>query len=261
MGACWHEAERATSRAAPRRRRRRPIALAALVGLASGACAPSPREAADAVAAALGRGDVDAVLSNVARSYADPLGDRATLEAELRALVAEQGTIPTRLAEVDLLRGEQPGRAELVGRVEVKTGGVPSFDLRGPLRWEFLEEDGRPRIRSGLLDDLRDVRALFAARRAALEANDVDALATLLDPTYRDGDTDREAAIQALRALVVGTPIRLEPTSYWIDVRGLEAHVDERYVLRTGDAEQRAIGRFTLRRTAGRWRLSAGLLK
>jgi hypothetical protein len=256
MGACWHEAGRATSRG-----RRGRIALAALLGLGAAACAPSPREAADAVAAALGRGDVDAVLAHVARSYADPLGDRGTLEADLRALVAEQGTLPTRLAEVDLLRGEQPGRAVLVGRVDVKTGGVPSFDLRGPLRWELVEEDGRPRIHAGLLDDLRDVRALFAARRAALEANDVDALSALLDPTYRDGDTDREAAVDALRALVVGTPIRLEPTSYWIDVRGLEAHVDERYVLRAAEAEQRAIGRFTLRRTAGRWRLSAGLLK
>jgi hypothetical protein len=261
MGACWHEAERATSRAAQWILRCDRIALAAILGLVSGACAPSAREAADAVTAALGRGDVDAVLAHVARSYADPLGERATLEAELRALFAEQGTLPTRLAEVNLVRGEQPGRAELVGRIDVKTGGVPSFDLRGTLRWEFVEEDGRPRIRSGLLDDLRDVRALFAARRAALEANDVDALTALLDPTYRDGDTDREAAVVALRALIVGTPIRLEPTSYWIEVRGLEAHVDERYVLRAGDADQRAIGRFTLRRTAGRWRLSAGLLK
>ena len=232
-----------------------------MLGLVFSGCAPAPRRVADAVFAEIAAGSVEAALAAVADDYQDPVGDRARLASDLRAFVDEQRPLTVGLVDVSTIPGPGPGTAELLGRLEVETQGRPSWSFRGPLRLGFLKRGQASVISTGLLDDLRGLRALFEARRRALEANDVDGLIRLLDPAYADGDLDRAAVEARLRDEVPGTPIRMEPESYWVEVRGLEAHVDERYALRLGDDLHRAIGRFTVRKTGGTWRLSAGLLK
>lgn len=234
-------------------------ARAVLLSCASlGGCGPAcddPRAVVEAAVAALTRGDVAAVEARVHPAYSDPVGDRAQLLADLEALA--QATPRVTLSEVEVLRG--PQGPTLVGKLEAHLAGPPEWTVVGPLRLELASHDGALAIRTGFLDDLRDLRALMSARRAGLESNDADALGALIHPEYRDGALDRDGAVARLRDDVAGIAIRIEPRSYWAEVRGLDAHVDERYVLRLGEAEHAAIARFTARRAAGRWRLFAGL--
>lgn len=205
--------------------------------------------------AALAAGDVAAVEALIHPDYSDPAGDRAALVAALPEL-ARDGVRPE-LRELEVLRG--PSGPAVIGTLELRLAGPPEWTVLGPLRVELAPHDGRLRVRSGYLDDLRDLRALFAARRAALEANDADALGALLHPEYQDGTLDKAQAVARLRTDLAGVPLRIEPRSYWAEVRGLDTHVDERYGLRVGEATHAAIARLTLRRAAGHWRIRAGL--
>lgn len=204
---------------------------------------------------ALQAGDVDAVAARIHPAYSDPVGDRARLIADLASLARDTPRVV--MSEVEVVRGE--GGPTLVGKLEAHLVGPPEWTVVGPLRIELAPDRGHLAIRTGFLDDLRDLRELLAARREALEANDAAALGALIHPEYRDGTLDRAAAIARLERDVAGVPIRIQPRSYWAEVRGLDAHVDERYVLRIGDNDHAAIARFTTRRAAGRWRIFAGL--
>ena len=97
-------------------------------------------------------------------------------------------------------------------------------------------------------------------RRAALEANDADALAALLHPHYRDGLVDRNEAVERLRRDVEGASIRFRVTNYRLEVRPDLAHIDEYYILTVGERVlPPATAGLTLRKSAGRWRIAAGL--
>ncbi len=230
----------------------------ALVLLALAACGDAcddPAAVVGEAVRALHAGDAEAVAARIHSAYSDPVGDRARLVEDLGALVRDTPRVV--LSEVEVVRG--PNGPTLVGKLEAHLVGPPEWTVVGPLRIELSPDQGRLAIRTGFLDDLRDLRALLGARRAALEANDAAALGALIHPEYRDGTLDRAAAIARLERDVAGVPIRIQPRSYWAEVRGLDAHVDERYVLRIGESDHAAIARFTTRRAAGRWRIFAGL--
>lgn len=235
--------------------------ICALVGAALAAsCGPRAREVIDAAHQAIARGDVEAAEAHIAAEYRDPLGDRALLLSELRGLAAAFGRVELRASELSLQQGATRREVHATGRLDVELTSNPTvWRYTGPLELA-LRDDGAPKIESGLLSDLRDVMALMRARRAALEANDPDAYVALLHPTYADGDLDLEDARARLRAELPGHRLRLEPTLYRIEGRGLITHVDEHYVLQVGEERlPPAIARLTLRRAAGLWRISAGL--
>lgn len=207
----------------------------------------------------LAAGQLSAVEARIAEAYRDAIGGKAELRAGLEEILRGATSLEIRTPELTALRTEGPDRGTtLQGKLELsfedkESGG---WTLTGPLDVE-LDHSGQ--IRSGYLADLRDLIGLFKARRAALEANDAAALGALLHPDYRDGDRDKDATVRRLAEDLEGTPVRLRPLSYWAELRGMDAHVDERYELRVGEEPRRAVARFTLRKSAGRWRIFAGL--
>jgi len=228
--------------------RRGTVILVALLGC------ETPVDVATSVAKTLSSGRVEDVRERIHPDYSDPLGDRTTLLRGLDDLIRGSGPLTLRVSELEAVRG--PEGPTVIGKIEATLAGSPSWTFTGPFA---LELAGKNQIRSGLLGDLREIRALFAARRAALEANDAKAIGALIHPEYRDGTLDRAGAIARLESDIAGTPIRIEPLSYWVEVRGLDAHVDERYTLTLDEVPHASIARFTLRRSAGSWRIFAGL--
>jgi hypothetical protein len=216
-----------------------------------------PLESLRTIQDALARGDLAEVERQVDPGYSDARGDRAVLLADLRDLIETYGAVKIRFPVLELQRA--PGVAPtVIGTLEVELEGTPSVALVGPLRVEFARD--RARVRSGLLDDLRDIRALLLARKAALESNDAAAFGRLLHPAYRDGDLDKDGALARIAEEVRGLPIRDALLHHRIEVRGTKAHVDERYQLTAGDRTfPESIARLTLERSAGRWQIQAGL--
>lgn len=212
------------------------------------------------LARALENGARAGIEAEIADDYSDPLGGRQELLDDLQAIFHATERRSIALADLEVLAAESSLTAiEVIGKQVIEVEGRPSWKLVGPLHLELARSDLR--VRSGVLDDLRGIRALFAARRAALEANDAAGIGVLLHPQYRDGDRTREETVARLGSDLAGLPIRFEPLSYWAEVRGIEAHVDERYRMSVGTASATPalVGRFTLRRSAGRWRIAGGL--
>ena len=223
------------------------IALILLLGCE----APPERLVATAFERLAAGGAIDELIHP---DYSDPRGDRARLLAELSALRQEVGRIAITTSELSVLEGPR-----VIGKLELVIDGRPSWKLVGPLDVE-LARAGTLRIRSGFLDELRDVRALAAARRAALEGNDPEGFAATLHPGYRDGDLDKAAAVARFAEDVEGIAIRHEPTHYRLELRGPRAHLDERYTLSVGEQRlENQLARLGLERSAGRWLISGGL--
>ena len=98
------------------------------------------------------------------------------------------------------------------------------------------------------------------ARRRALESNDAGALAALLHPNYRDGIIDHRMAAERMRRDLAGVAIRFTATHYRLEIRRDLAHIDEHYVMTVdGQPGRPAVAGLTLRKSAGRWRIAAGL--
>lgn len=232
--------------------------VALSIALLAGCTAP-PDEIAQKVAAALEARDPAAALAFVHASYADPRGDRRTLAADLEDMRERFSRVRIDFEEVSAIEGASAKEATVVGRLDAELVGEPTWRVVGPLRVDFIREDGF-HVVSGLLTDVRDVRALMAARRAALEANDAEAIRPLLHPGYRDGDMIADEVIARLTEDLAGAPIRMAVTNYRLEVRGPVAHLDEHYVLTVaGRTLPPAIARFTLAPSAGRWKIRAGL--
>lgn len=204
--------------------------------------------------------DVAALDALVDARYSDPLGGEAELLADVRALGQRFGRIAVTASDVSFSEGATRLVAHATGRLDVELVADATWRVTGPLAIELVS-DGRFRARTGVLDDVRGVLALMDARRAALEANDVEAYVALLHPSYRDGDTmDRDAVRARLAEDLAGVRVRMEPSLYKLEVRGDRAHVDEHYHLTVNDrALPPAIARLTLFRAAGRWRIVKGL--
>jgi hypothetical protein len=225
-----------------------------LIALAGCAGCERPEEKTRNLFAAIDRADLEEIERRVDAGYNDPLGDKEKLLEDLRALFREVPRI--RSKPTDLSPSKSRGGVVVVGTLEIELESAPSWRMIGPLAIEY---DGGLSVKSGLLDDLRQIRRLFDDRRRAMEANDAEAYAALLHPEYRDGDLDRDGAIERLRKDLAGIPIRLEPLSYWVEVRGLDTHVDERYRLTVNEEPHALVARLTLRRSAGLWRIFGGL--
>lgn len=230
------------------------------LGVVLASCTEDPLDDLEQIRQAIEAGDLATVESRIHPDYSDALGDRNELAADLARLTLAYGRIRIELTDVELLRGPNPDVAiEIVGRMQVSLSGKPEWKIIAPLGAEYRRATTL-RLRSGLLTDVRDIRALMGRRRAALEGNDAEAYASLLHPNYRDGDLDRDDVEARLRTDLTGVRIRHEPMHYRVDVRGPVAHVDERYALTVGDRSFGGkVARLTLERSAGRWRIAGGL--
>lgn len=236
----------------------------AVVALASScsfalACAEPPDRVVARAFAAIADGDLEALEARIDAGYTDALGDRRRLLEDLRELREQCAKLAFTLGEVSVARGQTELDPRVLGRLDVECPGKPRWKVTGPLEIDLVKE-GDFRVRSGLLTDLRDVRKLAEARRAALEGNDADGYAKLLHPTYRDGDVDREETTLRLQRDLAGVRVRLEPSLYRLELRGPTAHLDEHYVLTVGERTlPPGIARLTLTRAAGLWKISSGL--
>ena len=241
-----------------RRRDRAPKSSALLAVLFAG-CGPAAEEVALRAVEAAADADVATLGRWVDPGYADPLGGLEVLRRDLADLEARYGRRRIELRELSRHAAASELHTTVVGHLDVELVGQPTWRAVGAMSLE-LERNAGWRVRAGLLSDLRDIMGLMDARRRALEANDPAALAALLHPRYRDGDLDREEAAQRMARDLEGVRIRLEPTNYRLELRGTTAHLDEHYRLEVaGRALPPTIARFTLGRTAGRWRILAGL--
>lgn len=192
--------------------------------------------------------------------YADPVGDRARLERDVAAIGERHATLAIRLADVTEADAPSELAKDVTAVIDADFVGEVTWKVRGTIRLEVVRRQDGFRIRSGLLTDFRDVDELMARRRAALEANDPEAVRALLHARYRDGDLDAGDAIRRLAENLGGRKVRLEASNYRLELRGEKAHVDEHYVITVDDRRSRPlIGRFTLERSAGRWRIAGGL--
>jgi hypothetical protein len=208
---------------------------------------------------AIERGDTKALDVRVADDYADALGGKKELIADVTDLANAFGRMTITVSDLSTTTGASKVEAEVVGRIDFDGAGEIAWRMTGPFD-VVLRRDGDFRIHSGLLSDLRDVRGLMDARRRALEANDAEAYARLLHPTYKDGDRDLEDTKAKLRADLSNVRVRLQPSLYKLEVRGPAAHVDEHYVLSVNErALAPSIARLTLQRAGGRWRIASGL--
>jgi hypothetical protein len=230
-----------------------------LCTLLTSGCRERATAVVEELGAALQRGELEALERRLSPDYEDPLGGREALLADLDAMLREAGRVEVKLAELAERAGTSRQRTTVVGRLELELAGSPRWSVVAPLA-VTLEASDRLRVVSGLLTELRDVRALMARRRAALEANDAAALGALLHPQYRDGDLDRAEASARLARELEGVRLRLYPSLYRLEVREDLAHVDEHYTLDVAETPQPpAVARFTLRRSAGRYLVAAGL--
>lgn len=221
------------------------------------ACTPTPLKEVAALCDAIAGNDAQEVDRRIHAEYSDPLGGRARLLADIAAMHARWGRIDVALSETSA--APNPPQVEVVGQLQVLLAGEPGWKLVGPLRLELVR-GLRWQVRSGLLADLRDIQHLMAARHEALEGNDSTRYAELLHPGYRDGDLDRDDAVARMQHDLQGVRIRHRPSHYRVEVRGPIAHVDERYTLQIGDRTLPAtVARLTLKRSAGRWKIAAGL--
>lgn len=221
------------------------------------ACGPSPEALTRRVAERVDARAFESVLRDVDPEYADPLGNRDTLSAALVDLDKTFARWSIRWAPTETRSSALTASvrvrvdAEMVGRIVWKVRGSMLLSLRRTDRW---------RIVSGLLTDFRDIRGLMERRRAALEANDADAMKDVLHPQYRDGLVDRREAIERLRINLEDTPVRMRVTNYRLEVRTDLAHVDEYYALSVkGRLGPPAVAGLTLKKSAGRWRIASGL--
>ncbi len=234
----------------------RPRILLALILLSAG-CTEPPQDVAQSVAKALSAQDFDAALRHVHAHYADPRGGRKALEQDFRELGGAFDRM--RISFEETSTAMDAGRATVTGRLDAEMVGQTTWRVVGPLQLEMTKDEGF-RVESGLLPHFRDIRGLMSQRQAALEANDAEALRPLLHPNYRDGDRDAAQVIARLAEDLDGVRIRFEVTNYRLEVRGPIAHLDEHYRLTVGPRTlPPQIGRFTLARSAGRWRIRAGL--
>jgi hypothetical protein len=230
-----------------------------LIAVLSSACGPTPIDVIGAALSAIERGDQATLSETIGEEYGDALGGRAELIRDVRELREAFPRISARGSELSTTSGASKLEAHVVGRIDADLEGEIAWHATGPLDVDLQKHD-RFRIESGLLTDLRDVRALMDARRRALEANDAEAYARLLHPTYKDGDRDLEDTRARIRSDLRGVRVRVQPSLYKLEVRGPNAHVDEHYVLTVNDrALPAAVGRFTLVRAGGRWRIASGL--
>lgn len=233
--------------------------MAALTCAIAAGCGPGPVEVVDRALAAIAAGDARALAPLIAADYTDALGDRDALLRDAADLAQSFGRIELEPSEASVSRGASAVEVAVVGRLDATLVGDVRWQVTGPLYVELRRQDGF-QVRSGILADLRDVRGLMDARRRALEANDAQAYARLLHPTYRDGALDLADVKARLARDLAGPRIRLEPSLYRLELRGPRAHLDEHYQLTVGERRlPAAVARMTLERAGGRWRIAAGL--
>lgn len=224
------------------------------------ACQRTPQEAVEQARTAIETRSTSELLEVLDPQYADTLGGKKQLLSDLEDLHDRFPRIRLVMEELTVAKGASELDATVVGTLNADFVGEPTWKVRGPVAIELVRSTDGFRIRSGLLTEFRDVAELMARRRAALEANDADAVRSLLHPRYRDGDLDADQAAARLARDLEGKKVRFEATNYRLELRGPRAHVDEHFVLTVNDRPTRPlIGRFTLERSAGRWRISSGL--
>ena len=237
-----------------------PSALATFaVSLLFASCGPTPERLVEVAEKLVQARRFEDLSFHIDGQYGDPLGDRSTLFRDLEQLdrdfprwtidwTREQRRLDTSAL---MTATETRLRAELVGQ--------PAWKIEGPMLLSLHRTD-RWRIQGGLLSDFRDIRSLMRARQAALEANDVPALADLLHPLYRDGIADKAETVARLTRDLTAVRVRMQITLYRLEIRRDLAHIDEHYRLTVNDRPGRpAVAGLTLRKTAGRWRIAAGL--
>ena len=234
---------------------------AAILATALVHCGPTPETLVHKVERLLQDRDIAALSRHIDEAYGDPVGDRAVLLADLERL--DRAYARWRIDWTP--EGIRTKTTALVATVQTRLTaefvGQPVWKVEGPMTLSLHRAD-QWRISGGLLSDVRDIRRLMAQRRAALEANDVVAMADTLHPHYRDGVVDKAEAIENLRRDLYATAIRLQATHYRLEVRPDLAHIDEHYIMTiNGQPQPPAVAGLTLRRTAGRWRIAAGLYR
>ncbi len=223
------------------------------------ACTSPPEQVVKEVYQAIGAADLSGLRKHLDPEYTDPLGDHQRLLGDLEGIFK---TYPKRALELSELQGaprESKLEVQVTGMLTAEFIAEPTWRVQGPIQVDLVRTDGF-RIRSGLLSEFRDIQGLAAARRAALEANAVEDLRPLLHPSYKDGDLDGDQVLERLKPSLEGVKLRLEVSNYRLELRGPVAHLDEHYVLKVnGVPSPPLVGRFTLKRSAGRWRIAAGL--
>lgn len=231
-----------------------------ILGLLLAGCQRTPKEAVEQARAALEARSTTDLLEVLDPEYADTLGTKARLLSDLEDLWRRYPRIHLATEALTVAQGASELDATVVGTLDADFVGQPTWKVRGPVAIELVRRTDGFRIRSGLLTDFRDIERLMAKRRAALEANDAQQVKDLLHPGYRDGDLDGDQAAARLARDLEGKKVRLDATNYRLELRGPRAHVDEHFVLEVNGRPSRPlIGRFTLERSAGRWRISSGL--
>ncbi len=223
-------------------------------------CGRTPEEAVQRALTAIETHDASALERVLDLEYADPLGDEHRLLTDVTELWERYPRIEIRAEDLLTSKGASELEATVSGTIDADFVGTPTWKVKGPLPIELVRRSDGFRIRSHLLTTFRDAQQLMDARRAALEANDVEGVRKLLHPDYRDGDLDADGAMQRLAGSLDGRKVRLQVSNYRLELRGPWAHLDEYYVLVVDDRPTRPlIARFTLKTTAGRWRIAAGL--
>ena len=224
------------------------------------ACGPKPEEVVRTAFSAISSNNQTLLQRTVDPNYADGLGNRATLFDHIDTL-----TNLYERRELQLLSWKpsaQVSKATVWAEIEIQVnlaGTGPGVSAKGISKVELLR-NGQFRIRSGLLTEVLDVLDTMRARRAALEANDLEALERLIHPQYKQGHYDKHRLLLALEKNLTGRVIRLEPIAYQVDLRRGLVHVDEHYHLVVdGQASPPSVARLTLTRSAGRLRIRAGL--
>ena len=224
-------------------------------------CGATPEDAVRGALAAVEAADSAQLRRWVDPEYTDGRGGQTVLAEDVQAW---QKTYPRRSLNIDHLDILRSGTSRLRADARVAidlilSGATPSVRARGPLLIELLRNQGF-RVQSGLLTEVRDVLEVMAERRAALEANDAEALAALLHPRYSDGSYNRHHLIDRLRRDLEGRVVRIEPTAYRIELRSGRVHVDEHHRMSIDGRELGpAVARLTFAQSAGRLRIQAGL--
>ena len=223
-------------------------------------CGRNPLETLETTRVALISRTPETALRTIDEEYADTLGGRSQLRKDLTDIKEQFGRAQISFNELTSRRGVSELEARILGGIDADFVGLPTWKVRGAVEIDLIRRTDGFRIRSGLLTNFRGIRQLAAARKAALEANDAQAIRRLLHPRYRDGNLDADDAIKRLEADLGSHKVRLDVTHYRLELRGLTAHLDEHFTLSVNNrATPPLVGRFTLRRAAGRWRISGGL--
>lgn len=249
--------------------------LLAVILIYISACSTNHSSTLENLATLLSAGNIDGLSRVIHDDYADPLGGREQLIADLADMRRHFDSIDVKFRELEPQTRSSATNSQIIAaKIEAQIAGNYSWKFKGKVELEMSLKPST-QIRSGLLSNVRDIINLMNTRIRAIEGNSEKAYVRVLHPNYRRGD-ENLVEVQARIKRSLQGKLRIRPDRYIVDLEANQAHVTEWATssqslthprvssstttttsgYRSG-AHRLTKSEFTLRKSAGQWLIHA----